>query len=154
MSARLVMGRLEGVPVAVLSGREHYYEHGRADAMRLPLEVLKALGVETLIATNACGALQDRTPPGSVMLIADHINYAGISPLVGEPSDARFVNLTEAYDPRLRDVLKTAAHAEGRPLEEGVYAWYPGPNFETPAEIRALRMLGAPMPLACRPCPR
>ena len=139
----LMLGRLQGVPVAMLSGREHYYEHGRADAMRRPLEVLKALGVETLIATNACGALQDRTPPGDVMLISDHINYAGISPLVGEPSDGRFVNLTQAYDPELRDILRTAARAEGRVLEEGVYAWYPGPNFETPAEIRALRTLGA-----------
>lgn len=139
----LVLGVLEGVPVAMLAGREHYYEHGRADAMRLPLEALKALGVETLIATNACGALQDRTPPGEVMLISDHINYAGISPLLGEPTDARFVNLTQAYDPGLRDALITAARAEGYPLQQGVYAWYPGPNFETPAEIRALRVLGA-----------
>jgi len=139
----LVLGTLEGVPVAVLSGREHFYEHGRADAMRLPLEVLQALGVDTLIATNACGGLADWAEPGSVMLISDHINYAGISPLQGEPTDARFVNLTQAYDPGVRDHLKLAAHAEGQLMREGVYAWYPGPNFETPAEIRALRVLGA-----------
>ncbi|MEM6609795.1 MAG: purine-nucleoside phosphorylase [Pseudomonadota bacterium] len=141
--AQLLIGHLSGVPVAVLSGRAHYYENGRADAMRGPLEALSHLGAKALIATNACGALQDRTPPGALMLIADHINYAGISPLVGEATDARFVNLTEAYDPDLRGTLKSAARAEDVALEEGIYAWYPGPNFETPAEIRALRILGA-----------
>ncbi|MEM9426577.1 MAG: purine-nucleoside phosphorylase [Pseudomonadota bacterium] len=140
---RLVLGRLEGVDVAVLGGREHYYEHGRADAMRVPLETLQALGVETLIATNACGSFRADIPPGDLMLIADHINYAGLSPLVGEPTDARFVNLTEAYDAGLRADLLRAAAQEGVALPEGVYAWWPGPMFETPAEIRALKVLGA-----------
>ncbi|MBF9030486.1 purine-nucleoside phosphorylase [Rhodobacterales bacterium HKCCE3408] len=142
-AAELVVGRLGAARVAVMSGREHYYEHGRADAMRAPLETLAALGAQMLILTNACGALQSRTPPGSLMLISDHINYAGISPLTGEPTDRRFVNLTEAYDPGLRAALSEAAQAEDIPLESGVYAWYLGPNFETPAEIRALRVLGA-----------
>lgn len=142
-SAELTIGTLEGKPVAVLGGREHYYEHGRADAMRVPLETLAALGVDTLIATNACGSFRADTPPGDLMLIADHINFAGLSPLVGEPTDRRFVNVTEAYDPRLRKSLRAAAEAVDVPLEEGVYAWWPGPMFETPAEIRMLRTLGA-----------
>lgn len=139
----LVIGTLEGIPVAILGGREHYYENGRADAMRVPLEVLAALGVETLFVTNACGSFLPEIPPGNLMLIRDHINYSGLSPLIGEPTDRRFVNLTEAYDSDLRASLKAAAEAETIPLLEGVYAWYSGPNFETPAEIRMLKTLGA-----------
>ncbi len=142
-SPKLVIGTLEGASVAVLGGREHYYEHGRADAMRVPLEVLAALGVETLILTNACGSFRPDIPPGNLMLLSDHINYAGLSPLIGEPTDRRFVNLTEAYDPELRAALRKHAKALGIPLVEGVYAWWPGPMFETPAEIRALKALGA-----------
>jgi purine-nucleoside phosphorylase len=142
-SAKLTIGTLEGVDVAILGGREHYYENGRADAMRTPLEVLKALGVETLFLTNACGSFLPEIPPGNLMLINDHINYSGRSPLIGEPTDARFVNLTQAYDPELRAALKAAADACDIPLIEGVYAWYSGPNFETPAEIRMLKLLGA-----------
>ena len=142
-SAELTIGTFEGKPVAVLGGREHYYEHGCAAAMRVPLETLAALGVDTLIATNACGSFRADIPPGDLMLIADHINFAGLSPLIGEPTDRRFVNVTEAYDPRLRKSLRAAAEAVDVPLKEGVYAWWPGPMFETPAEIRALRTLGA-----------
>ena len=142
-SAKLTLGTFEGVDVAILGGREHYYENGRADAMRVPLEVLKALGVDTLFLTNACGSFVPEISPGHLMLINDHINYSGRSPLIGEPTDARFVNLTEAYDPDLRKALKSAADACDIPLIEGVYAWYSGPNFETPAEIRMLKMLGA-----------
>ena len=142
-SAKLTLGTLEGVEVAILGGREHYYENGRADAMRLPLEVLADLGVELLFATNACGSFRPDIPPGNLMVIKDHINYSGLSPLIGEPTDQRFVNLTEAYDPDIRAKLATAADICDIPLIEGVYAWYSGPNFETPAEIRMLKMLGA-----------
>lgn len=140
---KLAIGTLEGVEVAILGGREHYYENGRANAMRVPLEALQALGVETLFVTNACGSFLPEIPPGNLMLIRDHINYSGRSPLIGEPTDRRFVNLTEAYDPDLRTRLHAAAEAERIPLIEGVYAWYSGPNFETPAEIRMLKLLGA-----------
>ena len=126
---KLVIGRLEGAPVAVLGGRAHYYETGYAGAMRVPLEVLAELGVETLVATNACGSLRADIPPGDLMLIADHINYSGMSPLIGEPTDRRFVNLTDAYDPSLRAALSAQADALNIPLKEGVYAWYSGPNF-------------------------
>jgi purine-nucleoside phosphorylase len=139
----LAVGLLEGVRVAVFGGREHYYEKGRPDAMRLPLEVLEALGADSLILTNAAGSLVVGRGPGNLMLLSDHINFSGLNPLIGEPSDARFVPMTEAHDPALRAALTAAADAEGIALPEGVYAWYSGPSFETPAEIRAIRTLGA-----------
>ncbi len=140
---RLVVGMLEGVRVAVLGGRAHYYESGDPSVMRRPLEVLRALGATKLILTNAAGSFRAETPPGALMLIADHINFSGRNPLIGEATDARFVNMTDAYDPHLRRSLTAAATAEGVAMPEGVYAWYSGPSFETPAEIRALRRLGA-----------
>lgn len=140
---RLHVGLLEGVRVAVFGGRAHYYEKGQADVMRLPLETLRALGAEGVIATNAAGSLRPDIPPGELMLLNDHINFAGANPLIGEPTDARFVPLADAYDPSWRDGLKTAAAAEGIALAEGVYAWFSGPSFETPAEIRAVKVLGA-----------
>lgn len=142
-SPRLVVGDLEGVRVAAFGGRAHYYETGNAGVMRLPLEVLKALGAEALIATNAAGSLRADLRPGDLMLLDDHINFSGLNPLIGEPTDARFVPMTAAHDPGLRARLRAAAAAEGIPLPEGVYAWYSGPSFETPAEIRAISRLGA-----------
>ncbi len=139
----LVVGTLEGVRVAAFGGRAHYYESGDPAAMRLPLEVLKALGAESLLLTNAAGSLRPDMPTGSVMLLSDHINFSGLNPLIGEPTDARFVPMTDAHDPALRQALRDAARAEGVDLFEGVYAWYSGPSFETPAEIRAIRTLGA-----------
>ena len=111
--------------------------------MRLPLEVLKALGGEALIATNAAGSMCADIQPGDLMLLNDHINFSGLNPLIGEPSDARFVPMKDAYDPAMRAALLDAAGAEGLALAQGVYAWYSGPSVETPAEIRAIRMLGA-----------
>ena len=139
----LVIGTLEGVCVAAFGGRAHYYESGDPAAMRLPLEVLKALGAESLILTNAAGSLRTDMPTGSAMLLSDHINFSGLNPLIGERTDARFVPMTDAHDPALRAGLRDAAAAEGVHLHEGVYAWYSGPSFETPAEIRAIRTLGA-----------
>ncbi|MDP2064123.1 MAG: purine-nucleoside phosphorylase [Phaeovulum sp.] len=140
---RLVLGDLEGVRVAVFGGRAHYYERGNPAEMRLPLEVLKALGAESLILTNAAGSLRADIPPGGLMLLADHINLSGANPLIGEADDARFVPMTEAHDPAMRAALKSAASAEGVELPEGVYCWFSGPSFETPAEIRAAKVLGA-----------
>ena len=142
-SGQLVLGTIGGTPVAVLAGRGHYYEHGRSDAMRPALETLEALGARTLILTNAAGSLRNDMPPGSVMLITDHINFANPSPLIGEATDARFVGMTQAYDAALQDRAKRAAAAEQIALSEGVYIWFSGPSFETPAEIRAARILGA-----------
>jgi purine-nucleoside phosphorylase len=142
-AGRLVVGSLEGLRVAVLQGREHYYEHGRADAMRAPLETVKAIGATTVLLTNSAGSLRPQVGPGRPMLITDHIAFTGLNPLIGEADDARFVDLSQAYDPELRDRLKGAAAAAGLALAEGVYCWFSGPSFETPAEIRAARVLGA-----------
>ena len=138
----LVIGDLEGVRVAVFGAREHYYEKGNPAAMRPALDLLKSLGAGSLIATNAAGSLRPDIRPGDLMLLSDHINFSGLNPLIGEPTDARFVPMGDAHDPTLRAALQTSAQAEGVPLPEGVYAWYSGPSFETPAEIRAIRILG------------
>ena len=139
----LVVGDLEGVRVAVFGGRAHYYESGNPAAMRLPLEVLRALGAQSLILTNAAGSLRSDIRTGDLMLLSDHINFSGLNPLIGEKTDARFVPMGDAHDPDLRARLRAAAAAQGVALAEGVYAWYSGPSFETPAEIRAIRTLGA-----------
>ncbi|WP_273689598.1 purine-nucleoside phosphorylase [Ketogulonicigenium vulgare] len=140
---KLVIGNLEGVRVAVFGGRSHYYEDGNPSVMRLPLEVLQGLGADHVIATNAAGSLRADCPTGSIMLINDHINFSGLNPLIGEATDQRFVPMGDAYDPALRAALLAAAAATGTALPEGVYAWFSGPSFETPAEIRAISILGA-----------
>ena len=139
---KLVIGDLEGRRVAVFGGRSHYYESGRPDAMRLPLETLAELGCERLILTNAAGSVRDTMQPGSLMLLSDHIAFAGTNPLIGEATDARFVPMTDAHDAEIRAGLRAAAEAEGVDLPEGVYGWFSGPSFETPAEIRAAQVLG------------
>ncbi|MFP1643915.1 purine-nucleoside phosphorylase [Pontitalea aquivivens] len=140
---QLVIGNLEGVRVAVFGGRAHYYEHGNPAEMRLPLEILRDLGCDSLLLTNAAGSLRADIPPGGLMMLNDHIAFAGTNPLIGEPTDARFVPMTAAHDAGLRAGLAAAARAEGVDLPEGVYCWFSGPSFETPAEIRAARILGA-----------
>ena len=138
----LHVGLLEGVRVAVFGAREHFYENGNSRAMLLPLQVLRALGADRLILTNAAGSMRPDIPPGNVMLLSDHINYSGLNPLIGEKTDARFVPMTDAHDPGLRAALMAAADQQGLALPEGVYCWYSGPSFETPAEIRMLKLLG------------
>jgi purine-nucleoside phosphorylase len=142
-AGRLLLGRAGGLPVAVMQGRAHYYESGRADAMKVPLRTLAALGCESLLLTNAAGSLKPEAGPGSVMMLSDHINFTGVSPLFGEPDDSRFVDMVDAYDPALQALLRAQAAALGITLHEGVYLWFCGPNFETPAEIRAAAALGA-----------
>jgi purine-nucleoside phosphorylase len=141
--AEVVAGRLEGVSVIVLSGRVHYYETGDAAAMRTPIATLAALGCDTLLLTNAAGSLRTEVGPGEVMLITDHINFAGANPLINDATDDRFVGMTGAYDASLRAALLGAAEREGIALSTGVYMWFSGPTFETPAEIRMARTLGA-----------
>jgi purine-nucleoside phosphorylase len=139
----LFIGQIGEKRVAVFGGRSHYYEHGRADVMRHPLEVLAKLGADTMIATNAAGSLRDGLNPGDLMMLNDHINFSGLNPLIGEPTDRRFVPMTDAYDAEIRQKLMSAAEIEEVDMQSGVYAWYSGPSFETPAEIRAIQMLGA-----------
>ncbi len=142
-AGELVAGYLDAEPVIMLSGRAHYYERGDAKAMRLPIEVMKGLGVHSVILTNSAGSLREDMPPGSVMQIVDHINYSGMNPLIGEEGDRRFVGLTNAYDQDLSVQMRNAAIRCGVPLLSGVYMWFSGPSFETPAEIRMARVLGA-----------
>ncbi len=141
--SEIVAGTLSGVPVVVLSGRAHYYESGKADVMRTPLEMLKELGCDTLLLTNAAGSLREDLAPGTPMLISDHINWSGLNPLIGEESEARFLDMSAAYDPKLRARLAALAKDAGITVGEGVYMWFSGPSFETPAEIRMARGLGA-----------
>ncbi len=139
----IVAGYVSGIPVLVLAGRVHYYEHGDAGAMRPVLETLAGFGITHLLLTNAAGSVREDMPPGSVMIIEDHINFSGSNPLFGEPTDRRFVGLTNAYDEGMRKALEAAAVKTGVDIKKGVYMWFSGPSFETPAEIRMARMIGA-----------
>jgi len=142
----LALGTLSGLSVACLQGRRHVYEGGDPGAMRGPVRALKAAGAEALFVTNAAGSLRADVGPGSLMAIGDHINMLGVNPLTGPNDDAvgpRFPSLRDAYDPQLREVLHAAAADLGIALAEGVYLATAGPSFETPAEIRAFRTLGA-----------
>jgi xanthosine phosphorylase len=142
----LVLGRLAGQPVAIFSGRWHAYEGIDGAAITTPIRTLKALGAETLVLTNAAGSLRLEAGPGSLVCLSDHINLIGFNPLVGANDDAagpRFPSLRDAYDPELRARLHGAAEALGIELHDGVYLAVAGPSFETPAEIRAFRTLGA-----------
>jgi purine-nucleoside phosphorylase len=141
----LVVGRCGGVPVAVMSGRVHYYEGYTLEQVVFPARVLARLGVGTLLVTNAAGAVNTAFSPGDLMVIEDHINMLG-NPLLGPNEEAlgeRFIDLSEAYDRRLRDVAEAACRASGVTPRRGVYLALTGPSFETPAEIRMLRTLGA-----------
>ncbi len=139
----LRLGRIGGVEVAVLSGRQHSYETGRADAMKGAIRTLAQCGVRALLLTNAAGSLDLAMRPGSLMVLSDHLNMPQRTPLHGEGGAERFVDLRDAYDPALRALAHRVAVERGMTLHEGVYAWMIGPQFETPAEIRMLRLLGA-----------
>jgi xanthosine phosphorylase len=143
---RLVLGRLGGLKVACLEGRTHFYEGAGADIMAVPIRSLQRAGIATLLLTNAAGSLRPEVGPGRLMLISDHINFQPGNPLIGANDDSygpRFPSLRDAYDPVLRLRLKTIAGRLGIDLAEGIYLAYSGPSFETPAEIRAFRILGA-----------
>ncbi|HNX32335.1 MAG TPA: purine-nucleoside phosphorylase [Holophaga sp.] len=145
-AGRLLAGRLEGTPVLMMQGRFHRYEGHEPSRIVFPVRVLKCLGVARLLLTNASGGVQPRFQPGDFMLMTDHLNLAGCNPLVGPNDEAigpRFFDLSRAYDPALRDLARRAAGELGIQLHEGVYAWFSGPSFETPAEIRMARILGA-----------
>jgi purine-nucleoside phosphorylase len=142
-AGRLVVGEIEGKRVALFQGRGHYYERGDANAMRVAIDTFRSLGGETLLLTNAAGGLKTEWKPPSLVAIADHINFSGTNPLIGHSGADRFVPLTRAYDPGLIRTLHEAAREEKVELHEGVYMWFSGPSFETPAEIRAARALGA-----------
>jgi purine-nucleoside phosphorylase len=141
----LVVGRCRGVPVAVMKGRVHFYEGYRLEEVIFPVRVLGRLGVRTLVITNAAGAINPAFAPGDLMVIEDHVNLLG-NPLVGPNEEAlgpRFPDMSEAYDRGLRNVAEAACHAVGLRCHRGVYISVTGPSYETPAEIRMARTLGA-----------
>lgn len=139
----LRLGRIGGQPVALLRGRKHAYENGDPAGMKGAIRTLAALGCRTLMLTNAAGSLNPQMPPGALMLISDHLNIVQRTPLHGEAGNDRFVDMGQAYSAALRDRAAAAASAAGITLHEGIYAWVLGPQFETPAEIRMLRAMGA-----------
>jgi purine-nucleoside phosphorylase len=143
---RLLLGRLEGVPVAMLQGRLHLYEGHDPGLVVQPVLLMGRLGARILVLTNAAGGVDPRYGPGTLMIIGDHINLTGRSPLLGPNADAigpRFTDLTDVWSPRLRMRLREAFGAEGVDHTEGVYVGLLGPSYETPAEVRMLRTLGA-----------
>jgi purine-nucleoside phosphorylase len=143
---RLIVGSFRGVPLAVMSGRVHAYEGYSAQEVAFPTRVLGALGVETLLVTNAAGAINTAFRAGELMMITDHLNLTGLNPLVGPQQDLsgpRFPDMTEAYHPKLQAACEASARRIGLVLRKGVYAGLLGPSYETPAEIRMLRALGA-----------
>jgi purine-nucleoside phosphorylase len=142
-SGQLVLGTLAGTRVALLAGRAHYYEQGDAAVMQVPIEVLSKLGCGSVILSNSAGSTRDNLPPGAMMAIRDHISWSGINPLIGMQGDDRFVDLTNAYDAALIERVITAGRENGVHVDTGVYGWFSGPSFETPAEIRAIKLLGA-----------
>jgi purine-nucleoside phosphorylase len=141
-AGQLYVGKIGGKDVAVLAGRAHPYESGNAGVMRPALDQLKAAGITTLVLTNAAGSLKASMTPGTLMALTDHINCAGMNPLIGQHGDENFVSMTNAYDSDLRKQLLAAAKAEKINLKQGVYCWYSGPSFETPAEIKMMQIIG------------
>lgn len=145
-AGRFVFGRLSGRMVLCMQGRFHYYEGHDMAAIALPVRVLKALGCRALVLTNAAGGVNWDFSVGDFMLITDHINFMGANPLRGENDDAigpRFCDMTHVYTPEFQQTARQVAAQQGITLREGVYLGYMGPSFETPAEIRAFRTLGA-----------
>ena len=151
-SGRIVAGMLGGVPVVVMQGRVHYYEGYTPQQVTFPMRVLGRLGLETVILTNAAGGINANYKIGDLVLLSDHINSLGFNPLIGQNESRfgdgartglRFFDMTEAYSVELRIMAQQAARSEGFALHEGVYLATSGPSFETPAEIRAFRALGA-----------
>jgi purine-nucleoside phosphorylase len=145
-AGELVVGKVGETPVAVMSGRFHLYEGYTPQQTVAGIRLFHALGIKRVILTNACGSINPELQRGSLVLIADHINLQGVNPLTG-PNDEklgpRFPDMTEAYSLRLREIAQKAALKLGRNLQEGVYAALLGPSYETPAEIRYLRTIGA-----------
>ncbi|GED66583.1 purine nucleoside phosphorylase [Brevibacillus reuszeri] len=142
---QLVIGKLQGKQVVAMQGRFHFYEGHGLDAVVFPIRVMKLLGVETIIVTNAAGGINQSYNPGDLMLISDHLNLTFRNPLIGANDDemgARFPDMSEAYSKELRQLAKSVAAEQGIELREGVYAGLLGPSYETPAEIRMLRTLG------------
>ena len=141
-----VIGSCQGKTVVALQGRIHYYEGHPQQVITIPVRVMALLGVKQIVLTNACGGVNLNFAPGDLMLISDHINYSGSNPLIGQNLDQfgpRFPDLSNVYTKELRTKIRKVAEENGIALRQGVYVMYSGPNYETPAEIRMFRMMGA-----------
>jgi inosine/guanosine/xanthosine phosphorylase family protein len=144
-AGKLMTGTVGGLPLAVMAGRIHIYEGHPAQAIAVPIRILRKLGVERLILTNASGGLSPEMTAGTLMIIEDHINFTSMNPLIGPNDDStgpRFPDMTDAYDPGMRALMAQAAREAGVPVKSGIYLWCLGPNFETPAEVRLFGKLG------------
>ena len=139
----LVVATHDGMTIAYMRGRAEFHDSGDAAAMAAPLETLAMLGATNFILTSGVGSVRGDMHPGNLVLITDHINFGGINPLIGMSADGGFISLTEAYDPKLFRRLKRATLHCGVQTHEGVMMWFSGPTFETPAEIKMARALGA-----------
>jgi len=145
-AGKLVEGRIESTQVIVLAGRAHLYEGYSSQQVTFGISELYRRGVKSIVLTNAAGGINEKYRPGDLVLISDHINLLGTNPLTGPNDDLlgpRFPDMTEAYSKEYREIAKRAGHELGIILEEGVYAATPGPSYETPAEIRYMRTIGA-----------
>jgi purine-nucleoside phosphorylase len=145
-TGELVVGHCQGVPVAVMSGRAHFYEGYTLQQVVFPVRVLARMGVKILILTNAAGSVNVNYKPGELMVIADHINFMGANPMIGpneEQLGLRFFDMSEPYDPHLREIAEKACWKAGVTVRKGVYIAFSGPSYETPAEIRMARTVGA-----------
>ncbi|MFM9330363.1 purine-nucleoside phosphorylase [Paenibacillus mesotrionivorans] len=145
-AGELLLGKIGGRPVLLMKGRFHMYEGYQGETVTFPIRVMKKLGITGLLVTNAAGGVNTSYDPGDLMLISDHLNMTGTNPLIGpnhKELGVRFPDMSEGYSKRLRTIAKEIAAAQGLKLQEGVYAGLLGPSYETPAEIRMLRVLGA-----------
>ncbi|MCP1190490.1 purine-nucleoside phosphorylase [Priestia flexa] len=144
-AGQLVIGTIQDVPVIAMQGRFHFYEGYSLEKVTFPVRVMKELGIETIIVTNAAGGINESYNPGDLMLISDHINNFGTNPLIG-PNDSelgvRFPDMSTAYCPKLRALAKDVASELNIAVQEGVYVGNTGPTYETPAEVRMLRVVG------------
>ncbi len=145
-AGQFVFGNLSGKPVVAMQGRFHYYEGYSQQQVTFPIRVMKALGVETLLLTNAAGGVNTAFKPGDLMIITDHLNMSGMNPLIGKNMDdmgPRFPDMSEVYSKNLSSGIESVAERLSIPVQKGVYVIMSGPSYETPAEIRMLRTLGA-----------
>lgn len=145
-AGELIIGKINNVDVIAMNGRVHYYEGHSLEEVIFPIRIFSLLGIETLILTNAAGGINTGYVPGSFMVIKDHINFAGVSPLRGKNLDefgVRFPDMTEVYNKELVEKLKDIVYRNTQKRYEGVYAYMQGPHYETPAEVKMLRILGA-----------
>lgn len=144
-SGELIFGEIAGRKIVAMKGRVHYYEGFDISKVVYPTKLLCELGIKTLIVTNASGGINKDFKPTDLMLISDHINFSGQNPLIGENDEkgSRFIDMSYAYSKELRDKAKSAAKNINLDVKEGVYIWFTGPSYETPAEVRMARVLGA-----------